>query len=52
MYVGGNGMKDSINQIIKQRLSKMQKIHFVGVGGTGMSGIAEVMSNLGDLYKL
>ncbi|SMG65779.1 UDP-N-acetylmuramate-L-alanine ligase, partial [methanotrophic bacterial endosymbiont of Bathymodiolus sp.] len=40
-------MKDSINQIIKQRLSKMQKIHFVGVGGTGMSGIAEVMSNLG-----
>lgn len=25
----------------------MQKIHFVGVGGTGMSGIAEVMSNLG-----
>ncbi|RLA26236.1 MAG: UDP-N-acetylmuramate--L-alanine ligase, partial [Gammaproteobacteria bacterium] len=40
-------MKDSINQIIRQRLTKMQKIHFVGVGGTGMSGIAEVMSNLG-----
>lgn len=40
-------MKDTINQIIRQRLTKMQKIHFVGVGGTGMSGIAEVMSNLG-----
>lgn len=40
-------MKDSINHIIHQRLTKMQKIHFVGVGGTGMSGIAEVMSNLG-----
>lgn len=40
-------MKDSINQIIRQRLTKMQKVHFVGVGGTGMSGIAEVMSNLG-----
>jgi len=40
-------MKDSINQIIRQRLTNMQKIHFVGVGGTGMSGIAEVMSNLG-----
>lgn len=40
-------MRDSINQIIRQRLTKMQKIHFVGVGGTGMSGIAEVMSNLG-----
>ena len=40
-------MKDSINQIIRQRLKNMQKIHFVGVGGTGMSGIAEVLSNLG-----
>lgn len=40
-------MKDSISQIIQERLTNMQKIHFVGVGGTGMSGIAEVMSNLG-----
>ena len=40
-------MRDTINQIIRQRLTNMQKIHFVGVGGTGMSGIAEVMSNLG-----
>ena len=24
-----------------------QRIHFVGIGGTGMSGIAEVLVNLG-----
>ncbi|MCK5889913.1 MAG: UDP-N-acetylmuramate--L-alanine ligase, partial [Methylococcales bacterium] len=28
-------------------LGNIDKIHFVGVGGTGMSGIAEVLSNLG-----
>ena len=33
------------NQI--QALGNIDKIHFVGVGGTGMSGIAEVLSNLG-----
>ena len=26
---------------------KKQKIHFVGIGGVGMSGIAEVVLNLG-----
>ena len=26
---------------------KIQKIHFVGIGGIGMSGIAEVLINLG-----
>ncbi len=30
-----------------QLLGIINKIHFVGVGGTGMSGIAEVLSNLG-----
>ena len=25
---------------------KVQRIHFVGIGGSGMSGIAEVMHNL------
>ena len=30
-----------------QGLGNIDKIHFVGVGGTGMSGIAEVLSNLG-----
>ncbi|MGO1254374.1 MAG: Mur ligase domain-containing protein, partial [Alcaligenes aquatilis] len=26
---------------------RIQHIHFVGIGGSGMSGIAEVMLNLG-----
>ena len=26
---------------------KVRHIHFVGIGGSGMSGIAEVMLNLG-----
>ena len=30
--------------------AKIQRIHFVGIGGIGMSGIAEVMLNLG--YKV
>ena len=28
-------------------LGAVQRIHFVGIGGTGMSGIAEVLLNLG-----
>lgn len=28
-------------------LGNVDRIHFVGIGGTGMSGIAEVLSNLG-----
>ena len=27
--------------------SKINKIHFIGIGGSGMSGIAEVLVNLG-----
>ena len=27
--------------------AKIQQIHFVGIGGIGMSGIAEVLLNLG-----
>ncbi|MFQ6674644.1 MAG: Mur ligase domain-containing protein, partial [Fidelibacterota bacterium] len=26
---------------------KIKKVHFVGIGGIGMSGIAELLSNLG-----
>src|SRR5882672_4169724 len=29
---------------------KIQRIHFIGIGGSGMSGIAEVLINLG--YKV
>nr|WP_020158191.1 MULTISPECIES: UDP-N-acetylmuramate--L-alanine ligase [Methylobacter] len=34
-------------QMQAQVLGKIDRIHFVGIGGTGMSGIAEVLSNLG-----
>ena len=27
--------------------AKIQRVHFVGIGGIGMSGIAEVLLNLG-----
>jgi UDP-N-acetylmuramate--alanine ligase len=30
-----------------QTLGNIRRIHFVGIGGTGMSGIAEVLANLG-----
>jgi UDP-N-acetylmuramate--alanine ligase len=33
-----------------QMLGNIERIHFVGIGGTGMSGIAEVLFNLG--YKV
>lgn len=33
-----------------QTLGNIERVHFVGIGGTGMSGIAEVLSNLG--YKV
>jgi UDP-N-acetylmuramate--alanine ligase len=29
------------------RLGKVRRIHFVGVGGSGMSGLAEIVANLG-----
>lgn len=29
------------------RMGRMRRLHFVGIGGAGMSGIAEVMLNLG-----
>src|SRR6185437_5085061 len=35
---------------LKSMFAKVQRIHFVGIGGIGMSGIAEVLLNLG--YKV
>ncbi len=40
-YAGG--FKDGGPQVF----GKIQHIHFVGIGGIGMSGIAEVLANLG-----
>ena len=34
-------------QITTQGLGNIERIHLIGIGGTGMSGIAEVLSNLG-----
>lgn len=31
----------------RHSLGQIERIHFVGIGGTGMSGIAEVLANLG-----
>ena len=31
--------------------NKIKKIHFIGVGGAGMSGIAEILINLNFLIK-
>jgi len=30
-----------------QRMGRVQRVHFIGIGGAGMSGIAEVLANLG-----
>ena len=32
---------------MKERMRRINAIHFVGIGGSGMSGIAEVLLNLG-----
>lgn len=32
---------------VNSRMQRMRRIHFVGIGGAGMGGIAEVMHNLG-----
>ena len=36
-----------INIAWRHMRDKVKKIHFLGIGGSGMSGIAEVMHNLG-----
>lgn len=40
-------MNRPVDHMVQQALGDIDKIHFVGVGGTGMSGIAEVLCNLG-----
>ncbi|MCK5092408.1 MAG: hypothetical protein KAR30_07740, partial [Gammaproteobacteria bacterium] len=32
---------------MKDPMGRMRRIHFVGIGGAGMGGIAEVLLNLG-----
>lgn len=35
------------NKPLSHRMGRVNQIHFVGIGGSGMSGIAEVLLNLG-----
>ena len=37
---------DSLQQHIPE-MRRIKRIHFIGIGGAGMSGIAEVLLNLG-----
>jgi UDP-N-acetylmuramate--alanine ligase len=36
-----------MNNLLPAFSSRIKKIHFIGIGGSGMSGIAEVLYNLG-----
>lgn len=36
--------------MVKKTYRKLKHIHMIGIGGTGMNGIAEVLLNLG--YKV
>ena len=35
------------NILLPPEMRRIKKIHFVGIGGSGMCGIAEVLCNLG-----
>ena len=38
---------DSIENFLSPRMGRVERIHFVGIGGSGMCGIAEVLHNEG-----
>ena len=38
---------DNVNNFTNKAFNRINNIHFVGIGGSGMSGIAEVLHNLG-----
>jgi UDP-N-acetylmuramate--alanine ligase len=40
-------MTTPLRRITDNRMRRIQRIHFVGIGGSGMGGIAEVLINLG-----
>jgi UDP-N-acetylmuramate--alanine ligase len=44
-------MKTSISAQVASTFGNIERIHFVGIGGTGMSGIAEVLFNLGYIVS-
>lgn len=42
-----NNLNNFSNSFLNSSSNRINKIHFVGIGGSGMSGIAEVLHNLG-----
>jgi UDP-N-acetylmuramate--alanine ligase len=40
-------MTQTLRRLTDNRMRRIQHIHFVGIGGSGMGGIAEVLINLG-----
>jgi UDP-N-acetylmuramate--alanine ligase len=44
-YIGGS--VDSKDNFLSPRMGRVERIHFVGIGGAGMCGIAEVLHNEG-----
>jgi UDP-N-acetylmuramate--alanine ligase len=44
---GNDGEKVRGKKLVKPVYKKLKHIHMIGIGGTGMSGIAEVLLNLG-----
>ena len=40
-------MTPQLRRTTDNRMRRIQRIHFVGIGGSGMGGIAEVLINLG-----
>jgi UDP-N-acetylmuramate--alanine ligase len=48
MYeLGGQMIRLAAQTAERYGMNRIQRIHFVGIGGSGMSGIAEVLLNLG-----
>ncbi len=41
---------DNIGALMPHKMRRVQKLHFIGIGGAGMGGIAKVCLNLG--YQL
>ncbi len=40
-------MADAMRRLMDQPMRRVRRVHFIGIGGSGMAGIAEVLLNLG-----
>ena len=36
---------------MKIELAKKETVHFIGIGGIGMSGLAQIMNNMGFIVQ-